>query len=234
MAVMHSKNGIIINKNGTTGVAHDGTMTGDGTDKMPLSIQSALDVSNANTAPKYDPTAIYPKVGTLCTYGNVLYRSKVAINEAEEWTEEHWEVDSVASEFEEVKADPTWENITSKLGNYDGTATAVGEQHIIIEYSRKLALINMWGYVMPTASGDGIKIFSFNRDIVQFTGSECFAKTGRYLIYVSLTPYDVTTEFRKPFSITARNVTHNQNIEFQVMFPLMISTAEFDAYLASH
>lgn len=104
MAVMYSKNGIIINKNGTTGVAHDGTMTGDGTDEMPLSIQSALDVSNANTAPKYDPTAIYPKVGTLCTYGNVLYRSKVAINEVEEWTEEHWEVANIVDSFLEMGA----------------------------------------------------------------------------------------------------------------------------------
>lgn len=104
MSAMYSKNGIIINKNGTTGVAHDGTMTGDGTDEMPLSIQSALDVSNANTAPKYDPTAIYPKVGTLCTYGNVLYRSKVAINAPEDWTADHWEVANIVDSFLEMGA----------------------------------------------------------------------------------------------------------------------------------
>lgn len=234
MSAMYSKNGVIINKNGTTGVAHDGTMTGDGTDGMPLSIQSALDVSNANTAPKYDPTAIYPKVGTLCTYGNVLYRSKVAINEAEEWTEEHWEVDSVASEFEEVKSDPTWINITNKIGNYDGTDTAVGHRYITIEYSRKLALIYIRGYVMPTASGYGIKVFSFNNDIVPFNNGEYFAKTGRNLVYMSMTPYNVTTDFRRPFSITVRDVTSQQTIEFQSMCTLLVSTAEFDAYLASH
>lgn len=234
MSAMYSKNGIIINKNGTTGVAHDGTMTGDGTDGKPLSIQSALDVSNANTAPKYDSTLIYPTVGTLCTYNNVLYRSKVAINEAEEWTAEHWEVDSVASELKELKVDPTWVDITSKLGNYDGTATKAGHQHITIEYSRKLALIYIRGYVIPTASGNGVKLFSFNNDIVRFNTSEHFAKSARYLIYVSLTPFDLTSEFRKPFTITARDVTYEQNIEFEIMCPLEISTAEFDAYLASH
>lgn len=234
MAVMYSKNGIIINKNGTTGVAHDGTMTGDGTDGMPLSIQSALDISNANTAPKYDPTAIYPKVGTLCTYGNVLYRSKVAINEAEEWTEEHWEVNSVASELKELKASPTWVNITSKLGNYDGTATHPGDQRITISYSRKLALLIFSGYVTPTASGNGVKLFSFNTDIVPFNKGEFFTKSGSDVLYVSLTPYDFTDDLRKAYSITGRNVVANQNIEFQFIFPLMISTDEFDAYLASH
>lgn len=99
---MYSKNGVIINKNGTAGVAHDGTMTGDGTDEMPLSIQPALDVSNANIAPKYDPTSIYPTVGTLCTYGNVLYRSKVAINTAEDWTADHWDVANIVDSFLEM------------------------------------------------------------------------------------------------------------------------------------
>lgn len=219
---------------GLINVAHDGTMTGDGTNEMPLSIQSALDVSNANTAPKYDPTATYPKVGTLCTYNNVLYRSKVAINEAKEWTKEDWKVDSVASELEELKASPTWVRIESKLGNYVDTSTGTGDQHIFISYSRKLALIQFSGYVRPTSSGDRIKIFSFNTDIVPFNINEYYTKSGDGLLYVSLTPYDTTTEFRLPYSITARGVTINRNIEFQFFCTLSISVDEFDAYLASH
>ena len=85
-------------------IAHDGTITGDGTDESPLSIQSALDVSNANIAPKYDPTATYPNIGTLCTYGNVLYRSKVAINTAEDWTAAHWDVVNIADSLLEMSA----------------------------------------------------------------------------------------------------------------------------------
>ena len=219
---------------GPINVAHDATMTGDGTNEMPLSIQTSLDISNANTAPKYDPNAIYPTVGTLCTYGNVLYRSKVAINGAEDWTAEHWEVDSVASELEELKAPPMWVDITSKLGNYNGTATRVGDQHIIINYSRKLAMLQFGGYVMPTSGGDSVKIFSFNNDIVMFSDAEYYTKSGRYVLYVSLTPYNVNTEFRKAYSITARDVTAKQNIEFQFFCPLMISINEFEAYLNSH
>ncbi len=219
---------------GPINIAHDGTMTGDGTDEMPLSIQSALDVSNANTAPKYDPTATYPNIGTLCTYGNVLYRSKVAINTAEEWTEEHWEIDSVASELEEVKASPTWVDITSKLGNYDGTQTKKGQQRIMILYSRKLAMLQFGRYVVPTANGDGVKLFAFNNDIVNFTSNEFYTKSGRYVLYVSLTPFNKTTTYRKPYSITARDVTADQAIEFQFFCPLSISVDEFDAYLASH
>lgn len=219
---------------GSIYIAHDGTMTGEGTDESPLSIQSALDVINANTAPKYDSTSIYPTVGTLCTYGNVLYRSKVAINEAEEWNEEHWEVDSVASELEELKANPTWVRIDSKLGNYDGTATGINGRSIIITYSKKLALIQIRGYVTPTSSGDNIKLFSFNNDIVPFNIGEYYTKSGRNVLYVSLSPYNISSLFRQPYSITARDVTANQNIEFQIICPLSISTDEFDAYLASH
>ena len=197
-------------------------------------IKTSLDVSNANTAPKYDPTATYPKVGTLCTYNNVLYRSKVAINTAEVWTEEHWEIDSVASELEEVKASPTWVDITRKLGNYDGTQTKTGHHRIMILYSRKLAMLQFGGYVVPTANGNGVKLFAFNNDIVNFTSAEYYTKSGRYVLYVSLTPYDKTTTYRKPYSITARDVTADQTIEFQFFCPLSISVDEFDAYLASH
>ena len=87
---------------GPINVAHDGTMTGDGTYEMPLSIQPALDVINANIAPKYDPTSIYPTVGTLRTYDNVLYRSKVAINTAEDWTAAHWDVANIVDSFLEI------------------------------------------------------------------------------------------------------------------------------------
>ena len=219
---------------GQINVAHDATMTGDGTNEMPLSIQASLDISNANTAPKYDPNAIYPTVGTLCTYGNVLYRSKVAINKAEHWTGEHWQVDSVASELEELKAPPIWEDITSKLGNYYGTDTREGDQHIVINYSRKLAMLQFGGYVMPTVGGNAVKIFTFNNDIVMFSSAEYYTKSGRYVLYVSLTPYDVNTDFRKAYSITARDVTAKQNIEFQFFCPLMISVNEFEAYLNSH
>lgn len=197
-------------------------------------IKTSLDVSNDNIAPKYNPTSIYPNVGTLCTYGNVLYRSKVAINTAEEWNEEHWEIDSVASELEEVKASPTWVDITSKLGNYDGTQTKAGQQRIMILYSRKLAMLQFGRYVVPTANGDGVKLFAFNNDIVNFTSDEFYTKSGRYVLYVSLTPFNKTTSYRKPYSITARDVTAEQAIEFQFFCPLSISVDEFDAYLASH
>lgn len=133
---------------GVEAVAHDETMTGDGTNENPLSIQSALNVSNTNTAPEYDPNATYPKVGTLCTYNNVLYRSKVAINTAEEWTEAHWEVDSVSAELDGLKADPEWVDITSKLGDYDNTSTRTDGRRIRIKYSKKLALI-FWAVILP-------------------------------------------------------------------------------------
>lgn len=164
MSAMYSKNGIIINKNGTTGVAHDGTMTGDGTDEMPLSIQSALDVSNANTAPKYDPTAIYTKVGTLCTYGNVLYRSKVAINEAEEWTEEHWEVNSVASELSNTITNiGTWEDISSKFA-CTSLITSINTMKVLI--NRAIGLLyfdfDMLGNFSRTSSQVKQKLFTKN------------------------------------------------------------------------
>ena len=120
---------------GPINVAHDGTMTGDGTDESPLSIQSALDVSNANTAPKYDSTAIYPSVGTLCTYGNVLYRSKVAINSAEDWTKEHWEIDSVASELTKIGV---WEDISSE---FTPTSIVTHINRMTIKINREIGLI---------------------------------------------------------------------------------------------
>ena len=85
-------------------VEHDGTITGDGTDSNPLSIQSALGVSNANTAPEYDPTATYPIVGTLRYHGNVLYKSTVAIDTAEEWNSSHWTTTSVNEQIGNVEA----------------------------------------------------------------------------------------------------------------------------------
>ena len=88
---------------GLEAVEHDGTLTGDGTNESPLSIQSALDVSNANTAPEYDPTATYPIVGTLRYHGNVLYKSKVAIDTAEAWNPAHWTTTSVDEQIGNVE-----------------------------------------------------------------------------------------------------------------------------------
>ena len=120
-------------------VAHDGTMTGDGTDEMPLSIQSVLDVSNANIAPKYDHTATYPKVGTLCTYDNVLYRSKVAINEAEGWNKEHWDIDSVAAELSNTITNVgTWEDISSE---FTPTSIITHINRIVVKINREIGLI---------------------------------------------------------------------------------------------
>ena len=85
-------------------VEHDGTLTGNGTEESPLSIQSALDVSNANTAPEYDPTATYPTVGTLRYHENVLYKSTVAINTAEAWNSAHWTNTSVDEQIGNVEA----------------------------------------------------------------------------------------------------------------------------------
>ena len=89
---------------GIEAVEHDGTITGDGTNANPLSIQSALDVSNANTAPEYDPTATYPIVGTLRYHGNILYKSTVAINTAEAWNSAHWTTTSVDEQIGNVEA----------------------------------------------------------------------------------------------------------------------------------
>ena len=89
---------------GLEAVEHDGTLTGDGTNESPLSIQSALDVSNANTAPEYDPTATYPIVGTLRYHENVLYKSTVAINTAEAWNSAHWTTTSVDEQIGNVEA----------------------------------------------------------------------------------------------------------------------------------
>lgn len=50
---------------------------------------------NDNVAPEYDPEATYPIIGTPCMHDGVLYRSKVEINTAEDWTEAHWERSSV-------------------------------------------------------------------------------------------------------------------------------------------
>ena len=88
---------------GLEAVEHDGTITGNGTNESPLSIQSALDVSNANTAPEYDPTATYPTVGTLRYHGNVLYKSTVAINTAESWNSAHWTTTSVDEQIGNVE-----------------------------------------------------------------------------------------------------------------------------------
>lgn len=88
---------------GIEAVEHDGTITGNGTDANPLSIQSALDVSNANTAPEYDPAATYPTVGTLRYHENVLYKSTVAITTAEAWNPAHWTTTSVNEQIGNVE-----------------------------------------------------------------------------------------------------------------------------------
>jgi hypothetical protein len=85
-------------------VVHDATLAGNGTEESPLSIQSALDVSNANTAPEYDPTATYPTVGTLRYHENVLYKSTVAIDTAEAWNSAHWTNTSVDEQIGNVEA----------------------------------------------------------------------------------------------------------------------------------
>ena len=177
-------------------VAHDGTMTGDGTDEMPLSIQSALDVSNANTAPKYDPTSIYPTVGTLCTYGNVLYRSKVAINEAEEWTEEHWEVDSVASELEELKEPPTWEDISSKFMP-TSVITVVNKASIKINKSLGLLYINIDinGNFYRSSSSVTQMLFTKSSEISNLTFP------SQYGIYRNSS----TGKYEMPYQVACRN-----------------------------
>lgn len=47
-------------------------------------------------APTYNQSATYPIIGTLCMHDDVLYRNKVAISTAEDWTEDHWEVVDIA------------------------------------------------------------------------------------------------------------------------------------------
>ena len=194
MAVMYSKNGIIINKNGTTGVDHDGTMTGDGTDESPLSIQSALDVSTSNTAPKYDHTAIYPKVGTLCTYNNVLYRSKVAINEAEEWTAEHWEVDSVASELSNTITNiGTWEDISSKFTR-TSIITSIHSMKVCINRAIGLLYFNfdMLGNYSRTSSNVQQQLFTKNSSDIS------------------------TLTFNRAFGLFIRNGNNSKEVPYQV------------------
>lgn len=190
--------------------------------------------ANSNVAPEYDPEATYPIIGTPCMHEGVLYRSKVAINTAEDWTEAHWEVDSVSAELDELKSDPKWVNVTSKLGDYSNTQTDSQGRYLYIGYCRKLAMLEFLGFVTPTASGTGIKLFSFNTDIVKFSTSEYYTKSGSSVLYISLTPYNETTEYRKPYSLTGRDVVQGRNIEFQFFCPIRVSTAEFDAYLATH
>lgn len=84
-------------------IIHDDTMTGDGTAANPLSIQSTIGVSNANTAPEYDPAATYPMVGTLRYHENVLYKSTVAITTAEAWSPAHWTTTSVDEQIGNVE-----------------------------------------------------------------------------------------------------------------------------------
>ena len=190
--------------------------------------------ASSSAAPEYDPEATYPIIGTLRMHEGVLYRSKVAINTAEDWTEAHWEVDSVSAELDELKSDPNWVNVTSKLGDYSDTQTATNGRYLTINYCRKLAMLEFRGYVAPTASGAGIKLFSFNTDIVKFSGAEYYTKSGSGVIYITCTPFNETTTFRKPYSLTGRDVVSGQNIEFQFLCPLNISTDEFDSYLATH
>ena len=178
---------------GPISVAHDGTMTGDGTDEMPLSIQSALDVSNSNTAPKYDHAATYPTIGTLCTYNNVLYRSNVAINEAEEWTEEHWEIDSVASELKELKEPPPWEDISSK---FTPTSVITHINKAIIKINRTLGLV----YVNIDANGNFYRDSSVHQ-ILFNKSSEISNLTfpSQYGIYCS------REDYKMPYQIACRN-----------------------------
>lgn len=58
--------------------------------------------ASSSTAPEYDPAATYPIIGTLRMHEGVLYRSKVAINTAEDWTAAHWEVTDIISEINKI------------------------------------------------------------------------------------------------------------------------------------
>lgn len=60
--------------------------------------------ASSNAAPEYDPEATYPIIGTMCMHEGVLYRSKVAINTAEDWTAAHWEVADIVDSFLEMGA----------------------------------------------------------------------------------------------------------------------------------
>lgn len=145
------------------------------------------------------------------------------------------EIGQIKEDVNSLEADPIWEDITNKIGNYDNTQTKDIGRRLKVLYSRKLALITLGGFIAPTASGNGVRIFSFNTDIVNFNNGEYFAKNGSDLIYVSLSPYNVNTEYRKSYSITARVLTTYENVEFGgIMIPLGINTKEFNAYIDSH
>lgn len=59
-------------------------------------------INDKNLAADYDPEATYPIIGTSRMHEGVLYRSKVAINTPEDWTEAHWEVTDIISEINKV------------------------------------------------------------------------------------------------------------------------------------
>lgn len=54
-------------------------------------------------APGYDPTAIYPTVGTAVMHNGLRYVSNTAINTAEDWTSAHWTEKSVEDEIGNVE-----------------------------------------------------------------------------------------------------------------------------------
>lgn len=74
--------------------------------------------ASSNAAPEYDPAATYPIIGILRMHEGVLYRNKVAINTAEDWTEAHWENVNLAGM---LNADLTdWLDITDEF-TFDDT-----------------------------------------------------------------------------------------------------------------
>lgn len=69
---------------------------------------------NDNIAPEYNPKATYPIIGTPCMHEGVLYRSKVAINTAENWTEAHW-VRSLALQYDDALSSTSENAVKNKV-----------------------------------------------------------------------------------------------------------------------
>lgn len=105
--------------------------------------------ANRNIALEYSPSETYPIIGTLRMHEGVLYKSKVVINTAEDWTEAHWEVTDIAGEISPGSSD--YVDITSEwtfLNNfrlqYNGSIPGAGNAMTIL-YSRALSLVRFLG-----------------------------------------------------------------------------------------
>lgn len=59
---------------------------------------ASVDNVLSNIAPAYDPAQLYA-LGAFCIHEEKLYKCNTAIEEAEEWNQEHWTATTVMDEI---------------------------------------------------------------------------------------------------------------------------------------